>query len=112
MKKLIMSGALAVALVAPASAAAADPSPTDFKNAAKYCKALKSASGSNFASMFGTKKNAYGKCVSQTAKKNATEDAKQEKQAKANAAKQCKAERDDPNFATGEGHGGKSFADF
>ena len=42
--------------------------------------------------MFGTKKNAYGKCVSQTAKKNAAEDAAQAKEAKTNAAKECKAE--------------------
>ena len=42
--------------------------------------------------MFGTKKNAYGKCVSQTAKKTATEDAAQAKEAKSNAAKECKAE--------------------
>ena len=42
--------------------------------------------------MFGTKKNAYGKCVSQTAKKTAAEDADQAKTAKSNAAKECKAE--------------------
>ena len=87
MKKLIMSGALAVALVAPASAAAQDPSPADFKNASKYCKALKAASGSNFSSLY---KN-HGKCVSATAKKNAAEDARQENQAKSNASKECKA---------------------
>ena len=93
MKKLLLACALSVAALAPAAALAADPSPSDFKNAAKYCKALKSASGSNFASMFGTKKNAYGKCVSQTARQRANEDAAQEKAAKANAAKQCKAEQ-------------------
>lgn len=91
MNKLIMSGALAVALAAPASATAqgTSPSPADFKNASKYCKALKAASGPNFASMY---KN-HGKCVSATAKKNAAEDARQERAAKQNAAEQCRAER-------------------
>jgi hypothetical protein len=93
MRKLIITCALAASALTPAIATAADPAPADFKNAAKYCKALKAASGSSFASMFGTKKNAYGKCVSTTAKKTADEDAAQEKTAKTNAAKECKAEK-------------------
>ena len=105
-----MSGVLAASLAVPAGAAAQDPTPQDFKNAAKYCKALKKASGSNFASMFGTKKNAYGKCVSSTAKQKAKQDEQQEREAKSNAAKQCKAERSDQNFAAS--HGGKSFNEF
>jgi hypothetical protein len=92
MKKLIIAAALCVAALTPVAASAADPVPSDFKNAAKYCKALKQASGANFASMFGTKKNAYGKCVSSTAKKTADENAEQKKAAKENAAKECKAE--------------------
>ena len=81
----LLTGALAV----PATAAAEEPSQANFKNAAKYCKALKKASGdANFKAMFGGKSNAYGKCVSKAAKR----DAKQEDQAKANASKQCKAE--------------------
>ena len=92
MKKLLVACALSAAALVPATASAADPAPADFKNAAKYCKALKSASGStSFASMFGTKKNAHGKCVSSTAKKTATEDAAQEKAAKKKAAADCKA---------------------
>ncbi len=110
MKKLLLACALSAVAIAPAAASAADPAPSDFKNAAKYCKALKTASGSNFASMFGTKKNAYGKCVSATAKQAANEDAAQEKAAKTNAAKQCKAERDDAAFAAA--HGGKTFEQF
>ena len=73
MKKLLLAAAVSVAVLAPATASAQDPAPADFKNAAKYCKALKKASGANFATMFGTKKNAYGKCVSATAKENAAE---------------------------------------
>ena len=110
MKKLLVACALSAAAIAPATAAAADPAPADFKNAAKYCKALKAASGSSFASMFGTKKNAYGKCVSSTARKAAAEDEKQAKDAKVNAAKECKAERDDAGFAAA--HGGKTFEQF
>jgi hypothetical protein len=93
MKKLLVAAALCASAIAPAAALAADPAPSDVKSAAKYCKALKSESGgANFASMFGTKKNAYGKCVSSTAKKTADEDAEQKKAAKENAAKECKAE--------------------
>ena len=107
MKKLITSGVLVAALVAPASASAQDPTPADFKNASKYCKDLKKRSGAaNFATMF---KN-HGKCVSSIAKQQAREDAKQEQQAKSNAAKDCKAERDDPNFAAS--HDGKTFNQF
>ena len=91
-----MGGALACALAFPAGAVAEgdEPSRADFKNASKYCKALKKHAGSdNFSKMFGGKKNAHGKCVSQTAKKDAAEDAKQEKQAKQNASQQCREER-------------------
>jgi hypothetical protein len=109
-RKLSIAVVVLAAAIAPAAASAADPSPSDFKNAAKYCKALKKASGSSFASMFGTKKNAYGKCVSSTAKKQATEDDKQAKAAKTNAAKECKAERSDPGFAAA--HDGKTFEQF
>ena len=107
MKKLALALAVSAAAIAPTAASAADPAPSDFKNAAKYCKALKAASGSSFASMFGTKKNAYGKCVSSTAKQSAAKDAKQAKAAKTNAAKQCKAERADATFAST--HGGMTF---
>ena len=116
MKKLVTLCAISIAAAAPATAAAATPSPTDYKNAAKFCKAWKASSGSAEAFRSAvdavttakvTTKNAYGKCVSFYAKQRANEDAQQEKAAKANAAKQCKAERDDPGFAAA--HGGKTF---
>src|SRR5215217_7842763 len=91
MKKLLLVAALSAAVVAPTAASAQDPAPSDFKNAAKYCKELKKASGANFATMFGTKKNAYGKCVSQTAKKTAAEDETQAKEAKSEAVQECRA---------------------
>jgi len=93
MKKLLLAAALSAAVIAPATASAQDPNPADFKNAAKFCKEFRDGAGkANFVATFGTKKNAYGKCVSQTAKKDAAEDAAQEKAAKTNAAKECKAE--------------------
>ena len=98
MKKLILSGALVAALALPSAASAADPSPADFKNASKYCKALKAASGSNFSTLY---KN-HGKCVSAVAKQKAAEEAKQEEAAQKNASQQCRDERaaDPQAFAT------------
>jgi len=62
------------------------------KNAAKACKAERASLGADaFAAKYGTnanKKNAYGKCVSETARKLTAE-----QQAEKNAAKACKAER-------------------
>ena len=93
MKKLLLAAALSAAVDRSLGRSAQDPAPSDFKNAAKYCKEFRDGAGkANFVTMFGTKKNAYGKCVSQTAKKNAAEDAAQAKAAKANAAEECKAE--------------------
>ena len=69
-KILLITGIIAATLV-PA-AFAADPVPADFKNAAKYCQAARTAaSGDAFKTQWGTnknKKNAFGKCVSATAK--------------------------------------------
>ena len=92
MKKLLLTAALAAAVIAPTAASAADPAPADFKNAAKFCKEFRDgASKANFVTMFGTKKNAYGKCVSQTAKKTATEDDAQAKEAHSQAVEECRA---------------------
>ncbi|MDQ3934252.1 MAG: hypothetical protein M3340_06425 [Actinomycetota bacterium] len=110
MKKRITTVALLCAsLVLPASAGAQEPDPANFKNAAKYCKALRAASGeTNFRNMFGGKKNAYGKCVSKAARR----DAKQEDTAKSNAAKECKAEQSQNPDDFKAAHGGKTFAEF
>jgi hypothetical protein len=90
-KLITIVAALIAALALSAAAFAGAPSQTNEKNAAKYCKALRAASGKdNFKAMFGGKKNAYGKCVSRNAKK----DMKQTETAHKNAAKDCKAERD------------------
>ncbi len=104
-KRITTIGVLCGALALPVSANAADPpSRENFKNAAKYCKALREASGEqNFRSMFGGKRNAYGKCVSQAARR----DARQEDAARQNASKQCKAEEaaDPAAFRTKYGTG-------
>jgi len=65
------------------------------KNAAKKCKALRKNDPAGFAALYGTRPNAYGKCVSATAKKSeAEEDAADAAEAGENAAKKCKQERD------------------
>ena len=85
------------AIIVP-SAFAADPTPGDFKNASKYCKAARSAMGVDaFNARYGTnanKKNAFGKCVAKTAshRAEAREDATEAK-ATANCKKQ---KADDP----------------
>jgi hypothetical protein len=74
MKRLILVCALVGTLTVPA-AFAADPTPADFKNASKYCKAVRESKGVDaFRAQYGTnanKKNAFGKCVSRTAKATA-----------------------------------------
>jgi len=93
MKRVLVVSLLVAAIGAPA-AFAADPTPADFKNAAKYCKAVREAKGVDaFATQYGTnknKKNAYGKCVSQTAQAKAD---KHEAAEEAKAAADCKKQR-------------------
>ncbi len=95
MRRVLVVSLLLVAIGAPA-AFAADPSPADFKNAAKYCKAARESKGVEaFATQYGTnrnKKNAYGKCVSATAKAKAE---KRDDAQEAKAAAHCKEQRSD-----------------
>ena len=91
MRRMLVVCALIGAVLIP-SALAADPTPADFKNAAKYCKAVRESKGVDaFQTQYGTnknKKNAYGKCVSSTAKAKAE---KREDAAETNAATaECK----------------------
>lgn len=89
MKRFLIVAALVV-LALPATLAA---SPADEVNAARECKAERAAMGVDlFKAKYGTnanKSNAFGKCVSKTAK----ELKEQHAQDAANAAKECKAER-------------------
>lgn len=72
------------------------PGSSATKNAAKVCKAERETLGVEaFKGKYGTnpnKANAFGKCVSGTAKK--TEAAAEQTEAEKNAAKKCKAERE------------------
>jgi len=94
MIKRLLVLAVAVGVVLAPSALAADPTPADFKNAAKYCKAVRESKGVDaFQTQYGAnknKKNAYGKCVSATAKAKAEkrEDAAETKAANTECKKQ------------------------
>jgi len=93
MKRSFLIAVLIAAVVVP-SALAADPVPADFKNAAKYCKAVRESKGLEaFATQHGTnknKRNAFGKCVSKTANAKAEkrEDAREGNAANAECKKQ------------------------
>jgi hypothetical protein len=96
MLKILAVGVLVAAFAAPA-ALAADPVPADFKNAAKYCQALRTAKGVDaFRAQWGTnpnKMNAFGKCVSAANKAKAKQsdvDEKSDDAAEAKAAAACK----------------------
>jgi hypothetical protein len=104
MNKSLTTLVAVAALAVPAVAIAADDPPSDQnkQNAQKYCRDLREASGKeNFRSIFGGGKNAFGKCVSQNAKK----DQRQEQRAHTNAAKECRAERDQDADAFKEKYG-------
>jgi hypothetical protein len=89
MKRVAIFLVAAATLAVPGVASAA-LSPTDFKNAAKFCKALRAEMGAEtFKQTYGTNKrksNAYGKCVSKHAR---TVD-----EIHSQAVKDCKAERE------------------
>lgn len=93
MRRVLIVSVLVAAVAVP-GASAADPTPADFKNAAKYCKAVREAKGVDaFQTQYGTnknKKNAYGKCVSATARVKAEkrEDAEEQNAATAACKKQ------------------------
>jgi hypothetical protein len=100
MRKLVVTLVLAL-MVAPAAALAGDAaSGSDKQNPSEFCQAERTRLGEAlFKTTYGGGANAFGKCVSQRAR------AREENTE--NAAKQCKAERSDPNFAAS--HDGKTF---
>ena len=110
MKRIAISWSIVAAVALLPGAAAADVTSTDKKNASQQCRELRTGMGTAaFNQLFGTNasdKNAFGKCVSKKAKEEAAE----RKAARANAAKDCKAEQEDPNFAAS--HDGKTFDQF
>ena len=101
MGRLLLLVTIVAAILVP-TGLSADPVPGDFKNAAKYCKALRTAKGVDaFQAKFGTntnKRNAFGKCVSATAKAKAKaakadDDDDDDDRAESAAEAKCKAER-------------------
>jgi hypothetical protein len=69
---------------------------TAHSNAAKDCKAERTADPAAFRDKYGTgkdKKNAFGKCVSQKARAKTKQAEQSQVKAEENAAKQCKDER-------------------
>ena len=94
-RMLVVCASVGMLLVT--TAFAADPTQADFKNAAKYCKAVRESKGVEaFQSLYGTnpnKKNAFGKCVSKTANAKAEKREEAEEHSAATAA--CKKEKAD-----------------
>jgi len=82
----------------------------DRRQANRDCRAERSKLGVDaFRNKYGTnhnKRNAWGKCVSGKTKA----ELRQDRQDVINAAKACKAERSDPDFA--DTHDGKSFREY
>lgn len=103
MKKLLVVLAVSAA-IAPAAALAEDPPASNEPSPTELCRTERTGMGSEaFKQLYGTNKNksnAFGKCV--VKKAHAQQAAHQ------NAAKQCRAEQDDSNFAAA--HEGKTFA--
>jgi formyltetrahydrofolate synthetase len=75
-------------------ASASAPGQQAEKNAAKKCKDMRKNNAASFATLYGAKPNAYGKCVSAQAKLKSETEAEASEDAKENAAKACKKERD------------------
>jgi hypothetical protein len=94
MKRILLALCAAALLLAPAALAVEPKTPSDF------CKSLRTAQPALFG--VGKTYRNLGACVS---KQNVQAGANT-----ANAAKTCKAEQADPNFATA--HDGKTFAAF
>jgi hypothetical protein len=76
------------------------------KSAEKQCRADRAKDAAAFAQKWGTARNAFGKCVSQTAKSMS----QAQQQATINAAQQCKAERAKDRAAFRTTYGKHAFA--
>lgn len=125
MKKMLIGFVIAAVLAPAAFADVPAPVPAQLKNAAKTCKALKGKSeaeqmaalaGKTFAQAYGTRPNAYGKCVSDQARKLAAKAAKAAQAkaadaAKKNAAATCKAWMAVDEAAQRQALEGKTFAE-
>ena len=115
--RVIGAAAVVVALAIPAAASADKPTQTNRKNAAQECRFERGSTAATqlaFRLHWGTNanhRNAFGKCVSATAR----EEAEEREDAHANAAKECQAEQamSDEDFAeAAPEHLGKTFEQF
>lgn len=107
MKTILIAVLGAVVLVLPASAVAKPhgtdkPDHADKRAAIKQCKAERGKTKAT-RKAFKANYHSFKRCVRQ----NAAEEKAEKQAALKNAAKECKAERADPNFAAS--HDGKSF---
>jgi hypothetical protein len=94
LRKTTLALGLLAALALPAAATAQPPSKADKRHAAKDCKEEREASRDAFKEQYGTnanKRNAFGKCVSIKARQRKAE----RKAARSNAARECRAEREE-----------------
>jgi hypothetical protein len=104
MRRGFVAVALSAALVAPAGAAA-KPNEGEKEAAKRECKVQRGkskATREGFKARYGS----VGRCVRQ----RAAEEEAENRTARKNAAKECKAEQADPDFA--DSHEGKSFEEF
>jgi hypothetical protein len=103
---LLVVATAALAAVPAVSFAQSPPSAKDRATAVRLCRAQLTAMGpAAFKQFYGantSKANAWGKCVSKFARLQQSN--------RTNAAKQCRAEQNDPSFAAT--HDGKTFAQF
>jgi hypothetical protein len=104
MRSILVTVGLAALLVSPA-ATMAKPNETEKKAAKQQCKAERGHSPAT-KEAFKAKYHSFDRC----ARHNAAEEENENEAAHDNAAKQCKAERADPNFAAA--HGDKTFEEF
>jgi hypothetical protein len=104
MKTFLIAVLGAAVLVLPAGAVA-KPDHADKRAAIKQCKAERGKT-KDTRKAFKAKYHSFRRCVRQ----NAAEEHAEKQAALKNAAKQCKAERADPNFAAS--HDGKTFQEF
>jgi hypothetical protein len=104
MKTFLIAILGATVLVLPAGAVA-KPDAADKHAAVKQCKAERGKTKATHQA-FKAKYHSFSRCVRQ----NAAEEHAEKVAALKNAAKQCKAERSDPEFAST--HDGKTFQEF
>jgi len=99
-RRLLMIAGAVVLLAAPGPAAAAKPGTADKREAQRECRAERGTTDAT-REAFDAKYGSFGKCVT----KKAQEAKGERKQAQANAARECRAEREDDAEAFRETYG-------